>query len=765
MSPDAIQSFLSSYEQSSDSNNSGSIPAQQVACCCGNTACAHLQHNQSALEGLERDVRTAAKLGQALLVRHETYMADAEKERQTMTEHIEKLEGEKKQLETKNATVIEENRNLLDQLEAVNNAVSDSEAHVTGLQATLSETQRELQKLSHLAHRTEELERQLAEYEREEASWHDTLTAKEEGEKSALKRWRESERTLARLQEEMDRIEREAREERERHVEVVGRMERRHAVEQELHTAASRLKGAAASKTVAKDSGGTNVVSHFVKDILQDNANLQMGIVELREMLHNSNDEVETLREKLSMHQPQHDDVETDERPGLGRRTSSLKQELDAAAAQELHVHHHYHASTAANNASTLRKPRKKRYGALTPGHFTPPSGRSLPRTSVQGTPSSVATILKQTAVSVPRPAPLDKRWSSQSDQTYHSMLAPSGPSSPLSSLNRTSSLFDRVFSDAGHEDDSSRPTTPETEEPASPCMLPASSKRMPANGFRTISAPIVPRVSRGFSPGPGKASLDSIMDTSTEEMPALHRTSTTHDSIVEESESDWENAESSAQGSDPGLETLENKNDTLDLDSLDLYNQPLRRATSHDSLFSVRGMDIHTVKARPSQFLGSHGNRSLSTQAVLTDTTAHATRPTALSRPSDGSSRHILRGMAAEQRQRANGGGGQTLGKKVGGWVFGRWGATPAPAQATSTSATLKDASKGKLPTSDKDSVKGKTSAEDPQTTPKKPKVRAPGINQSGPILGLAPEVKIVRPPVLKSLDESGLQEVLGKE
>lgn len=688
---------------------------------------------------------------QALLVRHETYMADTEKERQTMTEHIEKLEGEKKQFESKNARVVEENRNLLDQLEAVNNAVSDSESHVTRLQATLMETQKEMQRLSHLAHRTEELERQLAEYEREEVEWHESLTAKEEGEKSALKRWREAERTLVRLQEEMDRIEKEAKEERERHVEVVGRMERRHAVEQELHTAASRLKGAAASKTVARDSGGTNVVSHFVKDILQDNANLQMGIVELREMLHNSNDEVETLREKLALHQPQHDDTDTESRPDIGRRQSSLKQELDSAAAQALHVHHHYHAPTPSGNTSTLRRPKKKRYGTLTPGHFTPPSGRSTPRLSAHGTPSSVATILKQTAVSVPRPPPLGKRWSAQSKQTYHSMLAASGPSSPLSSTNRTSSLYDRVFSDAGHEYDSSRPTSPDTEEPGSPFMLPTNSKRMPKNGLRAASAPVVPRASQTDSQGTHRASFDSTTDTSIEDLPPLNRTPTAQNSILEKSEPEWEEETDFPPSSH-----------TPNLNSLDLYTPSLHRTNSHDSLLSVSGMDIHTLKPRASTLLRPkkpHTHRSHSTQAVFTDATALATRPAALSRASDGSSRMLLSDMAAERGRRNRGGGGsgsQTLGKKVGGWVWGRWGVMPAPAGGGTVSAGNGSGSGRRKDTA--------ATAAGVGDDAKKPKVRTPGINQSGPILGFAPEVRVVRPPVLKSLDEGGLADALGK-
>lgn len=404
---------------------------------------------------------------QALLVRHEAYMADAEKERKEMMAQIEELESQKHGLQKTNESLVTENRTLLDQLEAINTAVAESDSQVTNLQATLQSANQEMQRLSQLASKTERLEQQLATFEREHEACQANLDIKEEAEKTATRRWQKSERALVDMQDQLERIEQEAKEERERHVEVVGRMERRRAVEKELTSAAGRLKGAAAAKTAGT---GTNVVSHFVKDILQDNANLQMGIVELREMLQNSNEEVETLRQQLVLHQPLEEDEEIP-RPPLGKRNISLNDELNRASSQELHVHHHYHApptpSVAANSRNTLRRPKKKRYGSLTASHFTPPtSGRSTPRSSVSyHTPSSIATILKQTAVSIPDSTPNKHRWSTQSSQTYQSQF--SGPGSPQSTINRSSSIYDRVFSDGGHE--SSRPTTPDTEEPGSP--------------------------------------------------------------------------------------------------------------------------------------------------------------------------------------------------------------------------------------------------------------------------------------------------------
>jgi hypothetical protein len=38
--------------------------SEVVKCCCGRTDCAFLKHNCSALDDLEKEVRTAAQLGQ-----------------------------------------------------------------------------------------------------------------------------------------------------------------------------------------------------------------------------------------------------------------------------------------------------------------------------------------------------------------------------------------------------------------------------------------------------------------------------------------------------------------------------------------------------------------------------------------------------------------------------------------------------------------------------------------------------------------------------
>jgi hypothetical protein len=729
---------------------------------------------------------------QALLTRHEAYVKDSEQDRSNLAMKIETLEKDKLGLEKLNADVVRENRGLLDQLESLNDAIIDSDNQVTNLQATLQSSQQEIHRLAHLAARTAKLESQIADFERDQARWQSTLTDREQSEKAALRRWQQSERTLADISRQIEAIEMEAKEERDRHAEVVARMERRHAVERELDSSAARLKGAAAVKTAENATQGTNVVSHFVRDLLQDNTALQSGVLELREMLDNSNLQVEALRRQLTDQQVSAPITPSVVRPQPEAIRTDLNDEMKRANAQELHVHHHYHAPSAPKQPAVIRRPKKKRYGALMSGHFTPPtSGISTPRSSISySIPSSHAAILSSTAASLP--------------ENYHAMRAFSGPSSP-GSTNRTSSIFDNVFSDAGL--DSSRPTTPGTEEPASPMMFPIHSKRSSISSFQHRSRPSGHR---------SRSSLDAIMDVGFEHLEGLDLRMNQERPIPEEEDLSWdESHHPSAEDETPSSndqQAVPSLSDELDR-AYERRNRRLRRVNSHDSLLSVSGMDIHlpanstsTLKPRPSQLLAPYNSasRSFTTQAVLSDATAHAARPAILSSSSSSyaSTHSLLSGMAADRlhpnkassssssanNASSSSGSGSGLGNRIG-WVFGKWGATPTPAvEAPPSSSTTTTTSSARSPSissvaasttsssivssnnnNTDDDVHASPSATDPQLTPKPAPLPAPsrlrsfGVNQSGPIPFFPVETKTPpRPPVVNVLDEEGLRKVL---
>ncbi|KAL7623492.1 hypothetical protein AAE478_007174 [Parahypoxylon ruwenzoriense] len=583
-----------------------------MKCCCGSVECVFLRHNCSVLASVEKDVHTAARMGQALLARHEAYMADAERDRCELTARIEQLEMDNKELEARNAKTIEENRNLLDQLEALNTTIVDSEGRIKSLEATLLSSQQSVRRLEGETARAAALERQLLALEQEQAELQSHLSLSREEARSAVSRWKRAERGINDLQEQLERIEKEAREEREHHVEMMSRIERQREMEKELNTAAGRLKGAAAAKSLDRGNTterGSSVVSHFVRDLLQDNANLQCGIAELREMLMNSNDEIQALRDQLMYHQPL-DDSQV-------KAMSTLRAELEPLSSpeekppnvpQEVHIHHHYHLEKSKQEA---KKPRKKRQG-FAPGIFTPPIGSS-PSTPPNPTRSSLLSHAHRDSL-------LSNCWSTYSEQP--SEFAPSSvPSSPQS--NNRSSLFDNVMD--------SFPGSPTTSvDPMSPSWH-ASHQKQLSNTSRHFQLP-TNLVLIQSTPTRTQAIIE---ETDSEDIPP-DLTSTADDSTVDDVTSS---------------EHQETVNDGLSImvDDTDDHQMPsgrVRRVLSHESIISLSGgLDIHTLKSRPSQLtirrLGSAssviGSSTVTARPMLSRD--HAKRSSAMLRESYGSS------------------------------------------------------------------------------------------------------------------------------
>ncbi|KAI5288785.1 hypothetical protein KEM54_004876 [Ascosphaera aggregata] len=442
-----------------------------LTCCCGNPDCDNLRRNNAALADLERDIQIAAQLGQALLKRHESYVAESEKGRRAMLLRIEQLEQEKKVMERDNGTMIEDNRELLKQLELLNKTIVDSDAEIKGMAVALQTTKNDMQSLAHSAMRVAELEDQISQMELDQVELNERLELAREDESAAINRWKKAEYMLQHLENELVQLEKESREERERHNKVIERMERRRAVERELETAAARLKGAAAATsslglTVHTSLGEPDVVTTFVRDILADNATLQAGIVELREMLDNSNDEVQLLRERLVMDRPM-----SSMSSGRPQAATSLRDELNASLSatqpqSELHVHHHHYHTPLACNTTVYMPPHgrhRRRRTVMGPSN-TEAGGQSRCKHRAYGSLSSISTLLSQTAATIPPPPPAQRhsrRWASQSSASGYTMA--SLASSPRS--RETASIFSRV--DRGFE--SSRPTSPESTGIISP--------------------------------------------------------------------------------------------------------------------------------------------------------------------------------------------------------------------------------------------------------------------------------------------------------
>lgn len=563
-------------------------------------------------------------------------MASAETERFEMLSRIDQLETDKKSLEAANARTIQENRALLDRLESLNGSVIDSETEIKNLEATLRTTQQTIRKLEGAESRASDLEGQLGVLEAEQAELHNTLVTTQAEARSAVQRWRKAERGISDLQEKLERIEREAREERDRHSDMVKRMEKQRAMEKDLNTAAGRLKGAAAARTIGDGRDG-GVVSHFVRDLLSDNANLQLGIAELRELLKNSNDEIQSLREQLIFHQPagdggdagaagtlraELDPEELDPRTPRSPRSPQIPDET-AAVSQQLHIHHHYHVARPAEP----KKPMKKKRQGVAPNIFTSarpfsPAGPSSPahwRLEHRATSPGLVAHSVRDSISTIAPS---TRWSVFSDQP--SDFAPSSvPSSPMSHHRRIS-VFDQEY------DSPASPTT--SVDPVSPVWTKHHRSHNYDRGSRTFSIPrplYLGNVPENEPHGEGPVSPQNQSTTK--------RTESGHLATgVPDQKPNFATTSSLDASADmiPPNGVLRMQMTPSFDDSFVSPRPRLHRVSSHESIMSLSGgLDIHTLKVRPGQ-LALRPLGSVSAEAELSVVVA---RPTLAKGSTDG--------------------------------------------------------------------------------------------------------------------------------
>lgn len=429
------------------------------------------------------------------------------------------------------------------------------------------------------------------------------------------------------------------------------------------------------------------------------------------------------LREQLLLHQP------VVEENGDGSGPPTLRAELapkeppePQVISQALHIHHHYHAP----KKEEIRRPKKKR-NPLNTALFTPPKSMQSPRTP--RSQDSASAILSQTAVTIPAPITPTNRWSMQSGQM--SDFAPSSvPSSPQS-MYRHSGLFDRF------DIDSSRPTSPSSSvDPMSPQFPPRHRKRDSEVSARSFIPP------SNFQPH----IIHEEEDGDVEELPDLQVTDATtpsdvsHDTegIIQEDEPDWTSS----------------------------FQPTLRRTASHESILSISGIDIHTLKSRPSQLTITGGNRMLRPYSrlgspsttismdSLTSSSMITARPT-LSRHGQDSTTYLRSSIASnsDNRSIASSNSNEGIGGKLGGWVFGRWGVSPAKSHADLRSASRL--------ASQQRAVSGPAVDGTMQAFMSRP----PGINQKGPIPGYMK--KAVRAPSQvkpEVVDHDALREILNE-
>lgn len=509
---------------------------------------------------------------QTLLQRHEAYIAQSSKEKDQMMAQISLLQLQKSALDTDNCRYIAENRQLLNTLASLNEHSDEIEARNGSLSATLQSTQAELGRLSSLAVRTKDLETQLLLYEQEQLDLRTRVTFSEEQESRAVQRWHAAERSLGDVQDQIEQIEAEARRSQEPYVVISGEAVLEPAPQSVVADPQpndghqpNRSPGILSSSRSALGSrpydADGKVVTSFVRDILEDNSQLQSGLLKMQDLLRQSSEEIHRLRKEIGFL--------SDDGEGPRRRQESLATQelsdshvLPTQRMQEVHVHHHYHTEPRVESRTKdTQLARRRKRASLPSGTLSDADTQNLSESETSNNRQAVRSDRLATFPGTAHQASSQgrDRWSLQSGQ---SRMIPTGPSSPHSvGYDRCSTI-----------NDSTRPTSPESEYTISPQVKPQHIGRRTYSGAAN-------KIANHYQP---------------------------YDSILEE---------------------LDNAADVVDGD-VGALSRPIRRSASHESILSISPLEEMSGR-RPRPSINKKGSTIFPLQTIpLTSRATTLTSP-----------------------------------------------------------------------------------------------------------------------------------------
>ncbi|KAK6344985.1 hypothetical protein TWF718_006930 [Orbilia javanica] len=569
---------------------------------------------------------------------------DAEKIRSDMASKITRLEELNKQLEVQNTLSIDKNRDLLNSLETLNESVTQADARLRELTADLDDTRAELDRVSARAARAEILEAQLTVLETEQDDLRRNLSITLEDERNAAARWQKAERQVEDLHDEYSKLEAEYMQEKVKTQKLANKLASRKSI-RGLHFPADKMEGAA--------------ISNFMKEILQDNQQLQAGTAELRQMLMIAQDEIGALREQVLL-------TQRPEPSELGR--SPLSYEFDGyrKLSQELHVHHHHHVLTSKEKGSV----RKVKRRVKAPQARNPPSSSPLPPAWAafeQTTPSKRSSV----------------QTSAFSSHTRNSSVPNTVISETAPSTYRDSSIFDPSFNV-----DESRPTSAGSigaGMPISPINV--EKRRGHGRNHSSFNAPPFSVLSEEEFPDhpPVESMGDSIGDISPaeESEPALQESGDLPQFAIDstpqnEEEDGVEEEEEEEDGDVPDAFELSTPSPYL---ATTIPGRRLVRSASHESLLAPETAPIDifgTPKGEKAPIsITSSSSAFNALQAVITPATAQNT-------PARYSSQTYTRLLLSSNTPKTPPPKPQ---RGVGSWFWNRFGSGSKAPESASTS------------------------------------------------------------------------------
>lgn len=289
-----LEDILTGNTESQGLNKSNS--KLNAGACGKEEHCSCFLKQSQTIQTLETQVKTAAELGQALLVRHQDYISSAEEEKACLLSELSQAKERLHLADAEHQKVQGNNTQLVKQLSIVSDSLFVSEAKVEQLTRTLQDQHSQLVKVNNCASRAESLESQVSILESARDTLQQELHIAARDKRLAEARWRKTERMLEKLTVQYQKLEQEASGNNE--------------------MTSQHLK--------SEDNEPATPIQTFIQGLLAENSALETNVMGLQEQLSASKEEIRDLRQQLVINS----------RSSHGDLSDGQK---------EVHHHHHFH--------------------------------------------------------------------------------------------------------------------------------------------------------------------------------------------------------------------------------------------------------------------------------------------------------------------------------------------------------------------------------------------------------------------------------------
>lgn len=331
--------------------------------------CYSLQEKR--IKKLQKKLKTAAELGQALLARHQKYVASAEHEKAEMLYDISQLKEQLRTIDLENEKLLNENSQLAKQLSFVSDSLYVSDQKVEKLSESLNTQKSLIIQVNGYAARTDALEEQiiLLESMRENLEQEVQLSARDK--RQAEMRWRKTEQLLDKLTLQYQQLEEEA-------------------AQNQIIIPAQTDSASVLNTTTPTKKQDDTPLKGFIKTLVVENKDLESKSTDLQLELESARRENQLLKQQLALSAINPPNSLTIVQPQLHTSSDS--------ANQQLYLHHHHFHTVSQSSIISQSTPARKHNNITeifdTPIHLI--GGIPTPPESMKKDDSQIASSSKQ---------------------------------------------------------------------------------------------------------------------------------------------------------------------------------------------------------------------------------------------------------------------------------------------------------------------------------------------------------------------------------